>query len=85
MPKDNQPVILNADNDYGYTSPQSRGTALLLAILFGYLGIHRFYVGKIWTGLLYLCTFGLFVLGWGFDILWLMYGDFSDKAGRPLQ
>ena len=31
--------------------------------LLGYLGMHRFYEGKIWTGILWLCTGGLFGVG----------------------
>lgn len=37
--------------------------ALALCILLGYLGLHRFYEGKIWTGILWLCTGGLFGVG----------------------
>jgi TM2 domain-containing membrane protein YozV len=43
---------------------------LLLAFL-GVLGVHRFYLGKWLTGLLYLVTGGLFGLGWLFD-LWTL-------------
>jgi len=32
--------------------------ALLLCFFFGVLGVHRFYVGKIGTGLLMIVTFG---------------------------
>ena len=43
----------------------SRGTAYLLwaLCLFGVSGIHRFYLGKIGTGILWLCTWGLFGIG----------------------
>lgn len=37
--------------------------ALALCILLGYLGMHRFYEGKIWTGILWLCTGGLCGVG----------------------
>ena len=45
-------------------SPKSRLITLLLCIFVGGLGIHRFYVGKIGTGVLYLFTGGLFGIGW---------------------
>ena len=35
----------------------------------GLFGVHRFYLGKIWTGLLYLCTGGVFGVGWLYDLL----------------
>ena len=41
-------------------SPKSRLIALLLCIFVGGLGIHRFYVGKIGTGVLWLLTAGCF-------------------------
>lgn len=37
--------------------------ALALCILLGYLGLHRFYEGKIATGILWLCTGELFGIG----------------------
>lgn len=37
--------------------------ALALCILLGDLGLHRFYEGKIWTGILWLCTGGLCGVG----------------------
>lgn len=38
-------------------------TALLLCFFLGALGVHRFYEGKIGTGILYLCTLGLGGIG----------------------
>lgn len=40
----------------------------VLLTFLGYLGIHRFYLGKWLTGLLYLLTGGLFVVGWLYDL-----------------
>lgn len=42
---------------------------LLLCMLFGWLGIHRFYEGKVFTGILYLFTLGFFGIGWIIDIV----------------
>ena len=39
--------------------------------IFGFLGMHRFYYGKQLTGALYFFTFGLFLLGWIFDLFWM--------------
>jgi len=44
-------------------SPKSRLVALLLCFFFGILGAHRFYVGKIGTGVLMLLTLGGSVFG----------------------
>lgn len=41
----------------------------LLLTFLGIFGVHRFYLGKWITGLLYLCTGGLFFVGYLFDFL----------------
>lgn len=62
---------------------QSRWTlVLLLSIFLGCFGIHRFYVGKIGTGLLYLFTLGMFGIGAFLDILTIATGNFRDKNGE---
>lgn len=48
---------------------KNKWIALLLCIFGGWLGIHRFYEGKVVTGVLYLCTLGLFGVGWLVDIV----------------
>jgi len=45
-------------------------TWILLTFL-GVFGVHRFYMGKIFTGLLYLCTGGLFLVGYLYDFITL--------------
>jgi hypothetical protein len=46
--------------------------------------VHRFYVGKIWTGLLLLLTFGGFGFWWIIDAVLILIGRFKDSQGRVL-
>ncbi len=62
-------------------SVKSRLVALLLCIFLGELGVHRFYIGKIGTGILWLFTFGLFGIGWIVDIIMVACGSMRDGAG----
>jgi hypothetical protein len=57
-------------------------TTGLLCLLLGVFGAHRFYVGKIGTGLLQLCTIGGLGLWWLFDVVLIVTGQFRDKEGR---
>jgi TM2 domain-containing membrane protein YozV len=39
---------------------KKRSTAIILCLLFGWLGIHRFYLGETGKGILYIITMGGF-------------------------
>jgi TM2 domain-containing membrane protein YozV len=69
-------------------SGKNKPTATLLALLLGGLGIHRFYLGRPMTGLLYLLfcwTFIPLLLGWGefVKLLYMNELDFHQKYFRP--
>lgn len=66
-------------------SSKSRMTALLLAIFLGGLGVHRFYAGKIGSGVLYLLTGGICGVGWLIDIILILMGSFKDASGVPIK
>ena len=65
-------------------SDKSRTVALLLCIFVGVLGIHRFYVGKVGTGIIWLLTLGCAGIGVLIDLIMIIVGSFKDKAGAPL-
>lgn len=58
--------------------------AWLLLVFLGLLGIHRFYMGKWLTGILYLLTGGLLGLGVLYDF-WTLNSQVSElnRLGRP--
>lgn len=60
-------------------------TALLLSLFLGTLGIHRFYVGKIWTGILQIITLGGCGIWTLVDIIMIVTKKFKDKDGNVLQ
>jgi hypothetical protein len=74
----------NNSNGMPMVPPKSKIVALLLCIFLGYLGVHRFYVGKVGTGLLYMFTGGLFGVGWLVDTILIIVGAFKDCRYMPL-
>ncbi len=66
-------------------SQKSRLVALLLCLFLGELGIHRFYTGKIYTGLIWLLTGGFFTIGFIVDLIMIAVGSFTDKSGAYLE
>ena len=89
--------ILNGEEVEDYVAPVSAApeavdgvsnrswkTTFWLSFFLGYLGIHRYYVGKIGTGILYNLTFGLFGIGSLVDFIKICCGKFTDKQGNVI-
>jgi TM2 domain-containing membrane protein YozV len=60
---------------------KSKTTAALLCFFLGWAGVHRFYVGKPWSGLAQLFTFGGFGIWWLIDFIMILTGNFKDSNG----
>jgi TM2 domain-containing membrane protein YozV len=68
---DREADVTYREGPYGYN------ISWLLLTFLGVFGIHRFYLGKIWTGILWLLTGGLFLCGYLFD-LWTLNDQVSE-------
>ena len=55
----------------------NHSVAWVLLTFLGLFGVHRFYLGKIWTGLLWLVTGGLFTVGYLYDY-WTLNAQVSE-------
>ena len=64
------------------SSEKSRGVALALAAVLGPFGGHRFYVGKVGTGVLMAATIGGLGLWWLYDLILVASGSFRDVNDR---
>ncbi|NIZ40096.1 TM2 domain-containing protein [Entomospira entomophila] len=55
---------------------------LLFAIFLGSLGVHRFYVGRPVSGIVWILTLGFFGIGTIVDIIMIVMGKFKDGQGN---
>ena len=56
----------------------------LFCLFLGILGAHRFYVGKIGTGILHLLTLGCVGIWTLIDFIMIIMGAFTDKEGNKI-
>lgn len=66
-------------------SPKLRLATALFCGFFGFLGVHRFYVGKVGTGVLMILTMGGMGIWTVIDFIFIVLGQFRDKEGRVVR
>ena len=64
---------------------KSKTTAALLCFFLGGFGVHRFYTGKIGTGVIQFLTLGGFVIWAIIDFVMILTGSFLDANGKKLK
>jgi len=57
----------------------------LLCFFLGVFGVHRFYVGKVGTGIIQLLTLGGLGIWALIDLIMIICGTFSDKNGAKIK
>lgn len=93
-PQNDNPPVPSANtapqyNAAAYQTPinvsnKSKNVDLVLCIFLGYFGIHKFYEGKIFWGIVYFFTYGICGIGWIVDIIRIACGAATDKQGRKI-
>ncbi|WP_017585263.1 TM2 domain-containing protein [Nocardiopsis ganjiahuensis] len=66
-------------------SPKSWLTTVLLSFFLGVVGAHRFYTGKIGTGVLMIFTCGGVGVWALIDFIMILIGNFKDSDGLPVK
>lgn len=66
-------------------SRRSRGVAFGLSLVGGVFGLHRFYVGKVQTGIAMALTFGGLGIWYLYDLVLVAAGEFRDADDLPLR
>lgn len=85
LPERYDPTEDEVEEGAPQVSERSRGVALVLGLLGGPFGLHRFYAGRIESGIWMAVTLGGLGFWWLYDIVMLIAGEFRDRDGLPLR
>ena len=78
-------TVINIVNNAPVYVRKKKWVAFFLCLFFGIWGVHRFYVGKVGTGILWIFTMGCFGIGCLVDLILILCGCFRDKSGLLLE
>ncbi len=84
-PKCGNKLKIEKEIEYVAKSESNWIAALLLCVFLGGLGVHRFYVGKVGTGILMLLTCGGCGIWTIIDLIIIATGSFTDSDGMVLK
>ena len=73
-------IELEEEEEY---SPHSRLLLLFQGII-GFVGLHRYMVGKIGTGIVFTCTLGFLGIGYLIDLVAIITGSFYDSDEKQV-
>ncbi len=76
---------MNIEHTMNEKSDKKRLVAFVLCFFLGWLGVHRFYVGKVGTAILQIFTLGGLGIWALVDTIMILVGTFKDKQGRKLE
>ena len=81
------PAYAGSGDTYGAAGAPQKSflAAWLLSLFLGTLGVDRFYLGKIGTGILKLVTCGGAGIWYLVDLVMLLVGSTRDKSGNSLE
>ena len=79
--ENNNDLVLQNPQD---KSPKDWITTLLLCIFLGTIGVHRFYVGKIGSGVAQIFTRGGCGIWTFVDLIMILTGSFTDESGKKI-